>query len=140
MQCEICNRPTRINWGDSQHVLCETHCDRYTDELGEKSLSSSADSDRRTAKFLLIFFLVIEVILLPLWWGLLILSTLGSESNDYFLEIAPFAGYPVFIIVFLLLSLWLYRNQKRYVASSVSIVMPLVISFGYLAIISAVLG
>ena len=139
MQCEVCNRSTSINWGGSQHVLCEQYYTKKTDGVDGNLLSSSADSERLSAKFAIIFFVVIELILLPAWWGLFILSTPGSGSSDYFIMMAPFAGYPVFVIVFLLLALRLYKNKKRYLASVLSIVMPLVISFGYLTIILGVM-
>jgi hypothetical protein len=137
MECEVCNRKTRINWGNSEHILCEEH---FGTELSPSDLqkhSIETVNPRLWAKVFIVGIFIIELLLLPLWWVMFVLSVPGNgASNGYYLMVAPFAGYPVFILFFLVLSIVFYNKYKKYLASVVSILMPLVISFGYLSALS----
>lgn len=130
-----------LNWGDAQHILCEEHAGDTAISSRDVVPSIALDSSRFGAKITIIIFLVIELLVLPFWWVMFVLSTPGNgASNEYYLMVAPFAGYPLFIVIFLIYSLDLYRNQKKYVASAISISMPLVISFGYLMVVVGLRG
>jgi len=140
MECEVCGQNIKINRGNSEHSLCEKHVGNIVLNSRTNNQEVNIDTEKKEAKVVIIIFLIIEVLILPAWFFLLVLSMPGNGATmGYYIGVAPFAGYPVFIVISLVISSVMYA-KGRYSKSSAWITMPLVISFGYFLILFLVFG
>lgn len=78
MKCEICGDKTRINWGNSGHILCENHFDERTNFKHTAINKNSAYHENN----------LIEISKSNKWWAILWLGVItpGIGSLIFMLQ------------------------------------------------------
>jgi len=142
MECEICSKKISINWGGAEHILCEEHCNNIgnlpaiSKRRIENKPSPLIDDKPSISSYLgLIFLLLINLLGLPIWFVFMISGSNGVSLEDT--VFLPITLYPLFIIVFSLISFGLNAMRKGGKAV-IFMLLPLIISGSYIFLIGII--
>ncbi len=136
MKCEICHREIHINWGNSQHVLCEMHSNsKDTQSNPEISASdlpiAESESHSLGVKVWNTLFLIIYILALFPWLGISAISIMAFDSPGSENRIGPWLlvgfvwSYPIWAGTFCIASAMSYRHGK-YEKSMLLSIMPII--------------
>lgn len=97
------------------------------------------DNTSDTTSYLgLIFLLILNLLGLPIWYIIVALGAADYVHNtiNELIFLSPLTLYPIFIILFSIISFWLNKNGKKGVAAIVML-LPVIISGGYILILGS---
>lgn len=99
------------------------------------------DREKSSTKITIIVALIIELLLLPVWYVGVALSvpSLGYSLNFMWVIVGPLFVYPLLVLIGLMSAVSFY-NSGKYRSSTVAIVSPPVVSFGWTYLMRVVIG